>query len=55
MATIRRFGVLSQLRSEASHYVVRFRNGRPRQSGRGLVFWFRPETASISTSGQSCA
>jgi regulator of protease activity HflC (stomatin/prohibitin superfamily) len=48
MATIRRFGVLSQLRSEASHYVVRFRNGRPRQSGRGLVFWFRPETASIS-------
>jgi regulator of protease activity HflC (stomatin/prohibitin superfamily) len=48
MATIRRFGVLSQLRSEASHYVVRFRNGRPRQCGRGLVFWFRPETASIS-------
>jgi regulator of protease activity HflC (stomatin/prohibitin superfamily) len=48
MATIRRFGVLSQLRSEASHYVIRFRNGRPRQSGRGLVFWFRPETASIS-------
>ncbi|HEV2544888.1 MAG TPA: SPFH domain-containing protein [Methylobacterium sp.] len=48
MATIRRFGVLSQLRSEASHYVVRYRNGRPRQSGRGLVFWFRPETASIS-------
>jgi regulator of protease activity HflC (stomatin/prohibitin superfamily) len=48
MATIRRFGVLSQLRSEASHYVIRYRNGRPRQSGRGLVFWFRPETASIS-------
>ncbi|MGA4551552.1 SPFH domain-containing protein [Methylorubrum aminovorans] len=48
MATIRRFGVLSQLRSEASHYVVRYRDGRPRQSGRGLVFWFRPETASIS-------
>ena len=48
MATIRRFGVLSQLRSEASHYVVRYRNGHPRQSGRGLVFWFRPETASIS-------
>lgn len=48
MATIRRFGVLSQLRSEASHHVVRYRNGRPRQSGRGLVFWFRPETASIS-------
>ena len=48
MATIRRFGVLSQLRSEASRYVIRFRNGRARQSGRGLVFWFRPETASVS-------
>ena len=48
MATIRRFGVLSQLRSEASHHVIRYRNGRARQSGRGLVFWFRPETASIS-------
>lgn len=48
MATIRNFGFLAQLRSEASNHVIRYRGGRPRQSGRGLVFWFRPETASIA-------
>ena len=48
MATIRNLGPVAQLRSEASSHVIRYRNGRIRQSGRGLVFWFRPETASIS-------
>ncbi|WP_342111399.1 SPFH domain-containing protein [Methylobacterium sp. SI9] len=48
MATVRNVGVIAQLRSEASSHIIRFRNGRIRQSGRGLVFWFRPETASIS-------
>lgn len=48
MATIRNFGFVAQLRSEASSHVIRYRNGRVRQSGRGLVFWFRPETASIA-------
>ncbi|WP_152048762.1 SPFH domain-containing protein [Aureimonas psammosilenae] len=48
MATIRRFGVLRQLRSEASRHVIHFRKGRVRRSGRGLVFWFDPETASIA-------
>ncbi|KAB1073585.1 SPFH domain-containing protein [Methylobacterium planeticum] len=48
MATIRNIGLIAQLRSEASSHVIRYRNGRVRQSGRGLVFWFRPETASIS-------
>ncbi|KQP32894.1 band 7 protein [Methylobacterium sp. Leaf102] len=48
MATIRNFGPIAQLKSEASSHVIRYRNGRVRQSGRGLVFWFRPETASIS-------
>ncbi len=48
MATIRNIGLIAQLRSEASSHVIRYRNGRIRQSGRGLVFWFRPETASIS-------
>jgi regulator of protease activity HflC (stomatin/prohibitin superfamily) len=48
MAHIRNFGLISQLRSDASHYVIRYRKGRVRQSGRGLVFWFRPETASIA-------
>jgi regulator of protease activity HflC (stomatin/prohibitin superfamily) len=48
MATIRNLGFVAQLRSEASSHVIRHRNGRVRQSGRGLVFWFRPETASIA-------
>ena len=48
MATIRSIGPIAQLRSEASSHVIRYRNGRVRRSGRGLVFWFRPETASIS-------
>lgn len=48
MATIRNLGFIAQLRAEASSHVIRFRNGRIRQSGRGLVFWFRPETASIA-------
>ena len=48
MAYIRNFGFLAQLRSDASNHVIRCRNGRMRQSGRGLVFWFRPETASLA-------
>jgi len=48
MAQIRNLGLIAQLRSDASHHVIRYRKGRVRQSGRGLVFWFRPETASIA-------
>ncbi|TXN46652.1 SPFH domain-containing protein [Methylobacterium sp. WL7] len=48
MATIRNIGLIAQLRSEASRHVIRYSSGGVRQSGRGLVFWFRPETASIS-------
>lgn len=48
MAHIRNFGFAAQLRSDASNYVIRYRGGRARQSGRGLVFWFRPQTASIA-------
>ncbi|MBN8940515.1 MAG: band 7 protein [Rhizobiales bacterium] len=48
MAQIRNFGVVAQLRSDASSHIIRYRNGHVRQSGRGLVFWFRPETASIA-------
>lgn len=48
MAHIRNFGLIAQLRSDASNYVIRYRNGRIRQSGRGLVFWFRPQTSSIA-------
>ncbi len=48
MATIRNYGFISQLRSEASSHIIRFRKGRVVASGRGLVFWFRPENASIA-------
>lgn len=48
MATIRNFGFIAQLRSEASSHIIRYRNGRVMQNGRGLVFWFAPETASIA-------
>jgi len=48
MAQISNYGFFAQLRSDASNHVIRYRGGRIRQSGRGLVFWFRPETASIA-------
>lgn len=48
MAYVRNLGFLAQLRADASNHVIRYRKGRIRQSGRGLVFWFRPETASIA-------
>jgi regulator of protease activity HflC (stomatin/prohibitin superfamily) len=48
MAHIKNIGFIAQLRSDASSYVIRYRRGRIRESGRGLVFWFRPETASIA-------
>jgi regulator of protease activity HflC (stomatin/prohibitin superfamily) len=48
MAHIKNFGMVAQLRSDAGSHVIRYRKGRVRQSGRGLVFWFRPETASIA-------
>lgn len=48
MAYIKNFRILSQLRSESSNYVIRFRNGHMVQSGRGITFWFWPEKASIS-------
>mgnify|MGYP006343841501 CR=1 FL=1 len=48
MSQIRHFGPLAQLRSDASSHVIRYRNGQVRASGRGLVFWFLPDTASIA-------
>jgi regulator of protease activity HflC (stomatin/prohibitin superfamily) len=48
MAQIKNFGLLAQLRSEASNHVIRYRNGRVVKSGRGVTFWFSPESASIS-------
>lgn len=48
MAQIRHFPFLAQLRSDASSHVVRWRRGKIVRSGRGLVFWFRRETASLA-------
>jgi regulator of protease activity HflC (stomatin/prohibitin superfamily) len=48
MAYIKNLGFFKQLRSESSSHIIRFRNGRVVQSGRGITFWFWPENASIS-------
>lgn len=47
MAQIRNFGLIAQFKSEVSNHVIRFRSGKVKQSGRGLVFWFTPQSASI--------
>jgi hypothetical protein len=48
MANITNVGFMARLRSDASHHVIRYRAGKIKQSGRGLVFWFRPDVASIA-------
>lgn len=48
MAYVRNFGFAAQLRADASNHIIRYRKGRVWQSGRGLVFWFRPQSASIA-------
>lgn len=48
MAQIRHFPFFAMLRSDASNHILRWRRGQVVQSGRGLVFWFRRETASIA-------
>ncbi len=48
MATIRNFGLIAQLRSEASHHIIAYKGGAKTASGRGLAIWFAPPTASIA-------
>ena len=48
MADIKRYGFMRHLRADAGVHVMRFRNGRPVRSGRGLAFWFVPRRASIA-------
>jgi len=48
MAEIKRVGPFRQLRSDTSVHIQRFRRGRPVGAGRGLVFWFMPDGASIA-------
>jgi regulator of protease activity HflC (stomatin/prohibitin superfamily) len=48
MATIRHFWLLSHLRSDASNHVIHYKAGKLAKSGRGLSFWFFPQSASIA-------
>ncbi len=48
MAQIKRYGLLNQLRAEASSHIQYFRKGEVRRAGRGLAFWFGPNGASIT-------
>ena len=43
MATIRHYGLVKQVRVEASAFLAVYRNGRPRKTGRGLAVWFSPQ------------
>jgi regulator of protease activity HflC (stomatin/prohibitin superfamily) len=48
MARISRYPGFAHLVSEASSYVIRYRDGREVRSGRGLTFWFRPLDTAIA-------
>jgi regulator of protease activity HflC (stomatin/prohibitin superfamily) len=48
MTEIRRYPVLSHLRSEPSSHILFYQRGILKRSGRGLAFWFRPLAASIA-------
>jgi regulator of protease activity HflC (stomatin/prohibitin superfamily) len=48
MATLKRYGLFSHLRSEASSHIIHFRSGKKAKGGRGLSFWFIPQGASIA-------
>jgi hypothetical protein len=47
MIEIRAYPFFRHLRSDASSHVMKFSGGRRRRSGRGLSFWFQPESASV--------
>jgi regulator of protease activity HflC (stomatin/prohibitin superfamily) len=48
MAKISNFPFISRVRSDASHHLLRYSGGKLRQSGRGLAFWFSPDSSSIA-------
>jgi regulator of protease activity HflC (stomatin/prohibitin superfamily) len=48
VARISRYPVFAHLRSEASSHVIRYSNGKPVRTGRGIAFWFRPLNAAIA-------
>lgn len=48
MAEIRRYPFFRHLRAEPTSYVIKYRRGEVRRSGRGLAMWFSPMSASIA-------
>ncbi len=48
MAQIRRLGPVHHLRSDASMFILRYRRGVLRRSGRGQSFFFLPHSSSIA-------
>jgi regulator of protease activity HflC (stomatin/prohibitin superfamily) len=48
MAEIRNYGALRHLRADVTSHVLRYARGAPRESGRGLSFWFLPLSTSIA-------
>lgn len=48
MAEITALPFSRHLRADASSYVLHFRSGKLKRSGRGLSFWFTPLSASIA-------
>ena len=40
MAQVTIYGLLRQLRSDASAHIQHYHNGKRAKSGRGLAFWF---------------
>ncbi len=47
MSEIRKFGPLRHLRAEPTTWVLFYKNGKMKKSGRGLSFWFGPLGASV--------
>ena len=48
MARITTYPGIAHLRSDASAHLIRYRNGAPVASGRGLAFWFRPLDTAVA-------
>jgi regulator of protease activity HflC (stomatin/prohibitin superfamily) len=48
MADIRNYGPIRHLRSDASVHITRYRRGRITRAGRGLAFWFTPDSTSVA-------
>ncbi len=53
MAEIKRLFLFRHLRSEASSFVLHYRDGDLVRSGRGLAFWFYPLSTSVAEGNAS--